>query len=1533
LIRLFLTLVLFAISVPALAQETPEAERSWLLGFVENRLSTPNRQIRIGGIRGVLSSEATIETITVADREGVWMRIVNARIDWNRSALLLGRLQIETLGADLIEVTRRPVPEEGLPSPEARPFTLPELPLAIILENLAIARISFGPTVFGLQSELSAAGRLRLQGGSLDTALNLQRLDGPGGVLDLTAAFANETRVLDVSLTLSEPENGVVANLLSIEGRPPIELSLAGTGPTDDLDLSLTLDAARERVLTGSARLDGTGEGTAFSGELDGAVSRLIAPLYRDFFGEETALQVAGLVKNAGGFRIDSLALQSAALTLNAAAETEADGFLQRLDVDAAIAPTGGDRVILPVPGGETTIEGGRLQIDYDASADGDWTALLDLGRPATSGFSARTIRLSLDGLAQNIADPTARRITYRMNGEAAGIVAERADVAEALGESIRLAAQGAWQADAPLAIDSASLSGRALSLTASGEIVDYAYRGGLTLSTSSIAPFSALAGRDLSGALTLTANGEIHPISGAFDLTLDGSATELRISSEATDNLLGGTTAVTGRVARGEDGLTADGLRIANEQVELTADGSFASSAADFGFDLALTDLALVSPEASGRLTATGRALGSDGPINLTLRARVPSGSLAGKNLTQADIGFEGVLEGADLNGRVTGNAFLDGVRAELSSQIALTDGERRLSNLSFVAGGARLTGAVTQTRAGLFSGALSLDAADISTAAALFLTEATGAVRAEIDLAADQGRQMLDLSANVSDLVVDAVRIGAAELAARVEDAFGVPAVEGSLKATALAAAGVEVERLDATASRRGDATDFTADARLANGTSIQTAGALAPEAGGYRLSLERADLSQGRLSATLSRPASLLVQGSTVTIDALALAIGSGSLSVSGSVDQAIDLDVAIASLPLEIANAVRPDLELGGTVDGTARIAGTREAPQASFNIRGRAIAAAALRAAGLGPLSVDAEGTTSGQRLNVTASVGDGRGFSARATGAVPLDDGGALALDISLASFPLATLNAVAPGQDLRGNLSGTARVGGTLADQSADFSLSAAGVSAAPLAAAGAAPIEANASGRYASGAVSLTAASARGPGGLALSASGRIPLSGSGLGISIRGSAPLSLANRFLIDRGTQFSGTLSLNATVSGSLSQPSVDGSISTSGAAAVDPLTNVRLGAIRLDAGISGQTVTIRTFSAAVGGGGGIDGSGTVALDAGAGFPADIRIALNQARYADGNLVVATVSGALAVNGPLLRDPVISGTIDINRAELSVAGSLTGGPASIDVVHIAPPPDVAATLRRARADDGTPTPSSRPSVVRLNILVRAPNRIFVRGRGLDAELGGEVRLSGPVTDIQPVGGFNLVRGRLSILGQRITFDEGTVTLIGDLDPFVDFVARTEGTDITVLVTVRGRLSDPSIQFSSQPELPQDEVLARLIFDRSLNELSAFQIARLAAAAAELAGGSGGGLLGNLRDAAGLDDLDIVSDGAGGTAVRAGRYIQDNIYLGVEAGSGGTTRGTINLDITKSLKARGSVGAGGDSSLGVFFERDY
>ena len=86
------------------ARTAEQADRSYFIGFVEDKLSTPNRQIRIGNIQGALSSNATIGSITIADREGVWLRITNARIVWTRSALLLGRLDVDTLAADQIDV-------------------------------------------------------------------------------------------------------------------------------------------------------------------------------------------------------------------------------------------------------------------------------------------------------------------------------------------------------------------------------------------------------------------------------------------------------------------------------------------------------------------------------------------------------------------------------------------------------------------------------------------------------------------------------------------------------------------------------------------------------------------------------------------------------------------------------------------------------------------------------------------------------------------------------------------------------------------------------------------------------------------------------------------------------------------------------------------------------------------------------------------------------------------------------------------------------------------------------------------------------------------------------------------------------------------------------------------------------------------------------------------------------------------------------------------------------------------------------------
>ena len=155
-----------------------------------------------------------------------------------------------------------------------------------------------------------------------------------------------------------------------------------------------------------------------------------------------------------------------------------------------------------------------------------------------------------------------------------------------------------------------------------------------------------------------------------------------------------------------------------------------------------------------------------------------------------------------------------------------------------------------------------------------------------------------------------------------------------------------------------------------------------------------------------------------------------------------------------------------------------------------------------------------------------------------------------------------------------------------------------------------------------------------------------------------------------------------------------------------------------------------------------------------------------------------------------------------------------------------------------------------------------------------------------------------------------------------------------MAETEAAEgTTVTITVVGPASDPEILFTSSPELPQDEVLALLIFSRNVSELSAFQLAQLASAAATLVGSSGPGVTDSLRAATGLANFDVTSDEDGGVGVRAGTYINENVYLDVETDSTGETRATINLDISDSLRARTSVDSNGESSIGLFWERDY
>lgn len=1537
----FLALLAFILfAIPVVAQEQAEEEKSYFISFVESKLSAPNRRIQFSGLSGLLSSEASVGAITIADREGVWLRIENAKLNWSRTALFTGRLSVQSLVAERIDIIRKPLPDTSLPSPESSSFSLPELPLSVNIDSLDVASLHFGQDIFGLQSEVSLKGNLSLADGSLNSAFDIKRLDGPGGNFSLRAAYANADQKLDLDLKVAEPANGIVANLLNIDGHPPVDLTLTGKGTLDDLKIDLALDTNGNRTLTGGFTLARQADGRVFATRVDGPIAVLVPPAFRDFFGAETALSANGLLKDGGGFRLDDLALTTAALKVKASAESGSDGFLNKLRVDANIQDDSKGEVLLPVKGGETTINNATLQIAYGDRPTNDWT-----GKLAVSGFknatvSASSIALDMGGVAENLGDITNRHVTFNVNGGISGINATDAKVAEALGEKIDLAIAGGWRAGSAVELAKASIEGNGLSLELQGNIDDFAFNGDILAKIASLAPYAELAGRDLAGSIDVKASGVVRPISGAFQLNLDGTAQNMRTGTEAVDNILDGEVRLGGAVGRSAEGFSARDFRIGNELSEITANGSFASDKADFDFGVMLSDLKLLSDKASGRMTIKGSARGDDKLIALALRADAPKGTLADRKLSEGALDFNALLDGnattgAVLSGKLAGSAFLNGEKVDLGSLIDIVNDEKRLTNLVFNAGGAHLSGNVTQSAKGLLAGQLTVDAPDISTAAALFLADATGAANADITLDANGERQNATVNAKANGLKINGNHIASADIALTAQDLFGVPVVDGTAGARDILVGTFGIDNFDAKANATGTKTDFTASTKLKIGTVANAAGSLEPKDGGFELGLTSADVKQGSLSATLAAPATIAMKGSDISFGDIIVNTGEGQIKVNGAIGERLDLSVALSNLPLALANTFKPELGLGGTINGTARVTGTREKPNAAFDIAARGVTAAELKNQGIAPLDADAKGSSDNNRLNVDAHVTGGGGIDVTAKGGVPLGQGD-MAIDINLANLPLTALNGAVKGQDLAGNVTGTARITGPLTNPAAGFNLRGTGLAAKPLRDNGLAPLSLQAAGNYAAKAVDISSLTVDGPQGLNVTANGKVPFSGQGLGVNVSGSVPLALANRFLADRGAQASGTLSLTASVSGGFDKPQLRGMFSTSGAQFIDPETNVRLNNINIMGAMEGETITLRQVNAAFGSGGAISATGTISTNAAANFPANINIKLDRARYADGKLVVATVNGGISITGPLMRDPLISGRIDVDRAEITVPENLGGGAAYVPVRHINTPNNVQATLDRAKVEtrrSKVPTPTARPTVPRLDVTVNAPNKIFVRGRGLDTELGGRVRLTGPVTDIKPVGSFDLIRGRIGILGQRITFDEGHVTLVGDLNPQLNFIARSEGDNITAIVTVTGTVDNLNIVFSSSPELPQDEVLAQLIFKRSIGELSAFQIAQLAAAAAELAGGSNNSLMNKLRQGTGLDDIDVVTDSKGETAVRAGRYIRDNIYLGVEAGSGGSTKGTVNLDISRNLKVKGALGSEGDSSGGIFYEKDY
>ena len=221
--------------------------------------------------------------------------------------------------------------------------------------------------------------------------------------------------------------------------------------------------------------------------------------------------------------------------------------------------------------------------------------------------------------------------------------------------------------------------------------------------------------------------------------------------------------------------------------------------------------------------------------------------------------------------------------------------------------------------------------------------------------------------------------------------------------------------------------------------------------------------------------------------------------------------------------------------------------------------------------------------------------------------------------------------------------------------------------------------------------------------------------------------------------------------------------------------------------------------------------------------------------------------------------------------------------------------------------------------------------------FVRGRGLDSDWRGDLRLGGTLAEPDLSGRLTAERGQFEVFGRTFRISpDSMVEFTGEgVSPRLDVAAEARAEEITARVEVTGTPESPTLDIASEPPLPRDEILSRVLFGTEAGNLTAFQQIQLAQMAASGLTGGGPGFdpVGGLRGLLGLDILEVGQAEEGGAAVSAGKYIGDETFLRVEQGTRDGGRVTVERELGGGFSVTTEVGQERGGGVGVEWRKDY
>ncbi len=394
-------------------------------------------------------------------------------------------------------------------------------------------------------------------------------------------------------------------------------------------------------------------------------------------------------------------------------------------------------------------------------------------------------------------------------------------------------------------------------------------------------------------------------------------------------------------------------------------------------------------------------------------------------------------------------------------------------------------------------------------------------------------------------------------------------------------------------------------------------------------------------------------------------------------------------------------------------------------------------------------------------------------------------------------------------------------------------------------------------------------------------------------------------------------KMNGDLNAKGDIDGDIETPDISGNITLAkGAYTYEPY-DLRIRDIALDARFNGSDIRIQNLSGSDNQDGRLLVSGRVDIVQKQNTALDVAITDFHAFKSE--RLNGTFSSDLDFNGRE-NGYLLAGTVNLHQFDIMIPERFQTNIPELNIVEI---------------DKDAPEMMTQ---ILLDVDVRADNQIFVRGWGLDAEFGGNIKVDGTLDDPQLDGVFKSKRGRYEEFGRRFKLEKANLRFLGRAppSPYLEIKATTDADDIKASVLLEGTIENPDLKLTSNPSLPEDEIMAQILFGENVSDISPFQALQLKRTLDRFSGRGGGGFdpIAQLRNATGFDDIRVDAGGEDGPSVGVGKYIADNVYLELEKGAGKESGAAqIEIEVTPNVTVESEIGENAQAGGGVFWRWDY